>query len=76
MFLFLPGTLNRTRNFDAHDPYHPYHPYFNLDWSTSIGKDHKDGRDGGCSQKFANTYTYQTMVRTVGTTVLNFKPVF
>jgi hypothetical protein len=27
MFLFLPGTLNRTKNFDAHDPYHPYHDH-------------------------------------------------
>jgi hypothetical protein len=38
--------LNRTRNFDAHDPYHPYHPYFNLDSSTSVGKGGRDRRDG------------------------------
>jgi hypothetical protein len=46
MFLFLPGTLNRTRNFDANDPYHPYHPYFNLDWSASVGKGGKDRKGG------------------------------
>ena len=48
MFLFLRGTLNRTRNFDAHDPYHPYHPYhpyFSLD-PHSVGKGGKDRRDG------------------------------
>jgi hypothetical protein len=38
--------LNRTKNFDSHDPYHPYHPYFNLDSSTNPGKDRKGGRDG------------------------------
>ncbi|MGB6533947.1 MAG: hypothetical protein WBF33_38185, partial [Candidatus Nitrosopolaris sp.] len=36
MFPCLPGTLNSTRNFDAHDPYHPYHPYFNLDSCSSL----------------------------------------
>jgi hypothetical protein len=30
--------LNRTRKFDAHDPYHPYDPYFNLDLHISVGK--------------------------------------
>jgi hypothetical protein len=45
MFLFLPGTLNRTRNFHAHDPYHPYHPYLNLEWSTSVGKGGKGRKD-------------------------------
>jgi hypothetical protein len=38
--------LNRTRNFDAHDPYHPYHPYFNLNSFSSVGKDGNGRKDG------------------------------
>jgi hypothetical protein len=39
-------SLNRTRNFDAHDPYHPYDAYFNLDLHRSVGRDGKDRKGG------------------------------
>ena len=39
-------SLNRTRKFDAHDPYDLYDPYFILDPHSSVGKGGKHRKGG------------------------------